>query len=272
MNKKYKSANLVAYPSLGQVRAKNKVIRLGPVNMRVLIFLMVNHGKVVSRTDIFDAVWKNQVISDDALTRCISDLRTQLKTISAQEKLIATIPKRGYQWLVETSEFSESTTVAVVNKKPLLYWVFIGVFMLAILSTGLLWFADQLIKTQQIKIAFIALQTNNSTKNLSSDLEDMLRSKILATDRLRFLSKTILTEKDNTPFIYLAREHDAQWIVEGRLREYNGSIKITLNLVDTRSAMVFHEVSSQALSNKIDLEAISNLFVANMVDFSKTNF
>lgn len=38
-------------------------------------------------------------MSDDTLTRCISELRTQLGKYSSQSSLIETLPKRGYRWV-----------------------------------------------------------------------------------------------------------------------------------------------------------------------------
>lgn len=77
----------------------NNPIRLSPVNFKVLLVLINNRGKVVSRSELFEQVWANQVISDDSLTRSISDLRNQLGRLSTEIKLIETIPKQGYCWL-----------------------------------------------------------------------------------------------------------------------------------------------------------------------------
>ncbi len=68
-------------------------IRLGPVNMRVLVTLIKQQGKVVSRSELFDTVWENQFVSDDVLTRCISDLRALLAKHDTSQKWIETVPQ-----------------------------------------------------------------------------------------------------------------------------------------------------------------------------------
>jgi DNA-binding winged helix-turn-helix (wHTH) protein len=112
----YQCGDLRICPSLGTITsASGASVRLGPVNMRVLEALLAGAGDVVSRSDLFKAVWKNQVVSDDALTRCIADIRAELRTFSGQDNWIETLPKRGYRWLIETDlrETSGSTTIVL---------------------------------------------------------------------------------------------------------------------------------------------------------------
>jgi DNA-binding winged helix-turn-helix (wHTH) protein/TolB-like protein len=105
----YQTANLRIFPSTGQVQRQLEEIRLGPINMQVLITLLDRHGQVVSRNELFELVWKNQVVSDDTLTRCISDLRTLLGHHQTNVPLIQTLPKRGYRWLPEVHVVHETT-------------------------------------------------------------------------------------------------------------------------------------------------------------------
>src|ERR1044071_4069755 len=93
------SAGLSIDPASGQVQAGAESVRLGPVNMKVLTLLLENGNRVVGRTEFFEKVWARQVVSDDVLTRSISDLRTQLGAHADAPVLIETIPKRGYRWV-----------------------------------------------------------------------------------------------------------------------------------------------------------------------------
>ncbi len=95
----YQTAGWRVYPNSGQVQRGNEALRLGPIPMQVLVVLLGKQGQVVTRNELFDQVWKNQVVSDDALTRCISDLRAMLGHHSTDSPLIQTLPKRGYCWL-----------------------------------------------------------------------------------------------------------------------------------------------------------------------------
>lgn len=104
----YQTANLRIYPSLGQVQLQLESIRLGPINMQVLVTLLDRQGQVVSRNELFEQVWKNQIVSDDTLTRCISDLRALLGHHQTDVPLIQTLPKRGYRWLHDVQVIQEA--------------------------------------------------------------------------------------------------------------------------------------------------------------------
>src|SRR5690606_4938633 len=73
--------------------------RLSPVNLKLLKYLLRHQGEVITRAELFDAVWPNQTVSDDVLTRAISDIRSQLTKLDPATKFIETLPKRGYRWI-----------------------------------------------------------------------------------------------------------------------------------------------------------------------------
>ncbi|MET1255764.1 transcriptional regulator [Aliikangiella maris] len=100
----YQSDTLSINPETGMVNTSAGSERIGPVNMRVLICLIEQQGQVVSRNELFQAVWTNQVVSDDVLTRCIADLRKLLRKHNSTIQYIETIPKRGYRWVQQTQK------------------------------------------------------------------------------------------------------------------------------------------------------------------------
>lgn len=262
--------NLYIYPKLGQIKVAGKTIRLGPVNMAVLMTLIDNQGQVVSRAQIFDRVWKNQTVSDDTLTRCISDLRTQLGQYSDQAQLIETLPKRGYQWLPEVRPLGDSVEPPLIKNKSIhyIYRVLLGITALLILSTSVLWVANQIVRPDKIRIALIPIQTQQpSHLPMAADLEDLLHVQILKTNTLRFLSASAFASHSEQPFPYLSREFGTQWIIEGRIRQYQDKIRISLSLVDARTAIVSHTVTEDIDTSNPKLDDFCHLFIADVLRF-----
>jgi DNA-binding winged helix-turn-helix (wHTH) protein/TolB-like protein len=261
----YTSADLIVYPRKGRVDVRGDVVRLGPVNMRVLVMLLENQGKVVSRSMILDAVWKNQVISDDTLTRCISDIRTRLGKLSKQDKLIETIPKRGYQWLPIVNQEEESSEevdqVVLVQKKPFYYWLLVGLLGMLLLSTSFLWVADKFFVNDKVSIALMPIQAISKNSDLSYDIENMLRIKILATKKLRYLSSTALNPNNQNNFGYLYHEFGARWMIEGHIRDYQNQVKLTLSLVDMRTALVVHSATLETNQEQKETQAFCDGFI-----------
>src|SRR5262245_9762769 len=65
--------------------------------MDLLVFLASAEGRVVSKNEIIDTVWKGRFIAEATLTRSIADLRRALGDSSQRPQYIETIAKRGYR-------------------------------------------------------------------------------------------------------------------------------------------------------------------------------
>ena len=71
-------------------------IALRPKTFAVLRYLVENSGRLVSKDDLFAAVWRNLAVTDDALVQSIGELRRALADDGT--RLIKTIPRRGYRF------------------------------------------------------------------------------------------------------------------------------------------------------------------------------
>lgn len=77
-------------------------IGLALKEFEVLFFLIENAGRVVGKTELLEAVWKDTFIEEGTLTQNISRLRKKLeaaKESDGYEEIIETLPKRGYRFL-----------------------------------------------------------------------------------------------------------------------------------------------------------------------------
>lgn len=90
-------------PLEGRILGPDDIRHVHPKAMEVLLCLAERQGQVVRRDKIIDRVWGHRHGSDNALTRCISELREALTDRNAQNRLIETIPKRGYRLVASVS-------------------------------------------------------------------------------------------------------------------------------------------------------------------------
>ena len=262
-NKILESADLTIFPDLGQVKVGEQVVRLGPVNMGVLLTLLQKQGEVVSRAVLFDTVWKNQVVSDDTLTRCISDLRSQLGGISSQSSLIETVPKRGYRWLAKVQlQQAAGGTIKPHAANGWLTWVLGSVTAAAILVLTLWGFTQFLVRPDLVRVALLPIHAQ--PKELQSTAEkfaSLLRSNLLKTDSIRFLSTSAIASRPNNPFPYFAREFGTHWIIEGQVHQIDQKLNVSLSLVDARTAIVVYTLNKQSERDASAIEAISEQFI-----------
>src|SRR6476469_7352354 len=71
-------------------------IALRPKTFAVLHYLVDNCGRLVSKDELFAAVWPNLAVSDDVLVQSIGELRRALAEDGP--RLIKTMPRRGYRF------------------------------------------------------------------------------------------------------------------------------------------------------------------------------
>jgi DNA-binding winged helix-turn-helix (wHTH) protein len=70
------------------------------------VCLAEHANETVSKEELIRTVWGDAFVTDDVLTRCISELRKALDDDSKQPRVIETIPKRGYRILLEVERQS----------------------------------------------------------------------------------------------------------------------------------------------------------------------
>ncbi len=87
--------------------------------MQVLMVLVTRPG-VVSRQDLFDAVWPDTFVVEESLTRSISALRKLFDDDPRAPRIIETIPKKGYRLLapVERIEAGTATVPVAARRRP----------------------------------------------------------------------------------------------------------------------------------------------------------
>jgi DNA-binding winged helix-turn-helix (wHTH) protein/TolB-like protein/Tfp pilus assembly protein PilF len=84
-------------PSLNSVTGPAGTVRLEPKVMQVLVLLAAHAGQVVAKERLMATVWPDAFVTDDVLTRAISELRRVFGDDPRESRFIQTIPKSGYR-------------------------------------------------------------------------------------------------------------------------------------------------------------------------------
>ena len=87
----------------GRLWSGTREVRLTPKASAVLGVLVTHAGQPVSKEELFASVWNDTVVSDDALTSCIQELRRALDDDARQPRFIETRHRRGYQFVAPLS-------------------------------------------------------------------------------------------------------------------------------------------------------------------------
>lgn len=87
-----------------ELSTNGDAIHAEPQVIELLIFLVANHGRLVSRDELNQAIWQGRIVSDSAISSRIKVARKILGDDGRQQKYIKTIHKKGFKFVanVET--------------------------------------------------------------------------------------------------------------------------------------------------------------------------
>lgn len=102
-------AGAIAHQQTGEVK------RLGEYQIKLLFCLAQHAGQTLSRDDLLTLVWERRVIGHNSLSNAIHALRAALEDDGKLQKIIKTIPKRGY--LLE-AEYCQRVEVPAEDPQP----------------------------------------------------------------------------------------------------------------------------------------------------------
>lgn len=268
----YVSADILIDSKSGEVKSQSHpyTVRLSPVNLRVLLVLIDHAEQTVSRQQLFDLVWPNQTVSDDALTRSISDLRSQLKPLTEINPLIDTIPKVGYRWvrpLASTAEVIIQELPAITQTKLLdkMKLIISSLLLLLIFSWGFLGLIRWWEKPVSVPLVILPTQITNSKAALKNTLtaENVTQSLKSATSKhkdLQYLSQFAIQSHQGSPFPFFNRQYGVRWFIESQFSAQAEFTKVTINLVDANTALVIYS-DQQTINSAQDLNNMSVKFL-----------
>jgi adenylate cyclase len=100
-------------PATGRLWVAQSEIRLTRKSAEVLGVLVQRAGQPVSRSDLFASVWNGTVVSDDALTTCIQELRKALDDDARQPRYIETRHRYGYSFIAALADDASPHVAAI---------------------------------------------------------------------------------------------------------------------------------------------------------------
>ncbi len=98
---RYEFGSFIISPAR-RVLVRNGVeIPLIPRYFDLLVLLVRERHRAVSKQDIFDAVWKDVIVSDGALSQAIRTIRRALDDDVREPTFVKTVARHGYQFIFE---------------------------------------------------------------------------------------------------------------------------------------------------------------------------
>ncbi len=101
-----------------ELRRDGVARRIEPQVFDVLVLLVRERDRVVTKEEILDTVWGDRFVSESALTSRIKALRQVLGDDGKAQRLVRTVRGRGYQFVAEVDERDGRPTVTPTAPVP----------------------------------------------------------------------------------------------------------------------------------------------------------
>lgn len=102
--RQYRFEPFLLQPAARRLLRDGTPVALTPKLFDLLHFLVMNHGRVIEKDEIFKALWPDAFVEENNLTVNIAMLRKALGERAGQTRLIETVPKRGYRFSAAVTE------------------------------------------------------------------------------------------------------------------------------------------------------------------------
>ena len=95
----YRFADFTLDPAGFRLHRHGDVVPLSPKIFDLLLYLVARPATVVPKDELFDALWPDVAVTDNALTQAVSELRQALGDDAASPAFVQTVARRGYRFI-----------------------------------------------------------------------------------------------------------------------------------------------------------------------------
>ena len=99
-----------------ELRRDGERIALEPQVFDLLVYLVRNRERVVSKDDLLQAIWGGRIVSESTMTSCINAVRKAVGDSGEAQRLIRTVPRRGVRFVGVVRE--EQKPAVSVDARP----------------------------------------------------------------------------------------------------------------------------------------------------------
>ena len=237
----FRLGSVEVVPESGLIRGPGGRRQLDPKVMDVLLRLVRARGEVVSRAELMATVWPATVVTDFALSRCIYQLRKNLRRVAdSPDSPIETLPKRGYRlaWDVSGIEAAESEhEIRSAGNRGLIFGI-VAALLLGALAALTWWHRNTPAPpADRLAVAVLPFTDLTQDRNLGYFGDGVATSLMTELGRITEIDVIARTSsfhfRDGPADVgQIAAALDVDYLVEGSVNSDNEAVQVTAALVD----------------------------------------
>jgi adenylate cyclase len=225
-------------PATGRLWADKREVKLTRKAAGVLGLLLERAGEPVTKQELFATVWSNTVVSDDALTTCIQELRKALGDDAKQPKYIETRHRYGYCFVADLTRSEPAAAPEPAEAAQNLPAIAV--------------------------LPFMDMSPQRDQDYFCEGIAEELIDALTHVDGLRVVarSSSFQFRQDGIDLREVGRTLGVNWVVEGSVRRAGDQLRVTVQLIDVATG--YHKWSQRFERRFGDVFAIQDEIAASV--------
>lgn len=250
-------------------------VALNPKSFEVLAVLVANHGVVLTKDELLERVWPNQIVEENNLSVHVSALRKLLSADGGAGKLIATIPGRGYSFVapvecIDGDLIIEQRTIEriivehegdtrpheLAARRPPKWWAYAAVLLVAVIAGVFVYrYAAVPDSPKVTSVAVLPFANETADPNndyLSDGIAEGVTFSLSQMPGIRVMSRvsTYRYRGSRSNADAIGGELNVQTILMGRVTRQGDNINVSAELVSARdNSVIWGEQFSRQMSD-----------------------
>jgi TolB-like protein len=199
-----------------EIRCGKGLVTAGPQVFDLLLYLIRNRHRVVSKDDLLQALWGGRIVSDSTLTSYITAVRKVIGDNGNEQRLIRTVPRKGVRFIADVREEAPGPCEGAVVAGAVI---------------------DSPVLPDRPSIAVLPFTNMSGDHTQDYFADGMTEDIITELSRMRWL----FVIARNSTFTYkgraidvkqIGRELGVRYVLEGSVRQANDRVRISAQLID----------------------------------------
>lgn len=219
---------------------RGEVVPIGPQVFDLLLHLVRNRDRVVSKDDLLEAVWGGRIVSESTITSHINAVRKAIGDSGEEQRLVRTIARKGFRFVgdIASAEAGPAELIPAEFTAPI----------------------PALAMPDKPSITVLPFQNLSGDPEQDYFADGVVEDVITALSRLRWL----FVIARNSSFAYKGQTVDVKevgralgvrYVLEGSLRKAGDKVRITGQLIDASTgAHLWAERFEGTLGNLFELQ------------------
>ena len=196
-----------------------------PKAFDLLVYLVQQRPKVISKDEIYEKIWDGRIISEATLTSCVNAARKAIGDSGRKQQLIRTVPRRGYSFIADViSDRSHKVCSDVVTKA----------------TTEAPNQSHQEPSPRRASIVVLPFENLSADKDdtaLADGVTEDITTSLARMRRLFVIARNtaIACKQETRDVKIIARELGVSYVLEGSIRKHSNRIRVAAQLIDALS-------------------------------------